>query len=251
MLRPKPQGVRTARALVRLGHEAVLVPLFEIAPLDEARVPPCRSKRPYGAVIAASPHAFRLLDAESRARLAKLPAMVVGARSARAAERAGLRVLKPVYRTAQELAKALPEHAPEGRLLYLAGRDRRPEIEEALRREKRGFVLVEVYAAIVTPEIPKTASQALRRREIDAVLHYSPRSAKAYVALARAKRLLRRALCPLQLCLSEAVGRPLIEAGAKRLELAPSPNEASLLALLPTPIRVSRKQGRAIRASLP
>jgi uroporphyrinogen-III synthase len=243
VLRPKVQGARTARALARLGHEAVLAPLLEVTPIEEARLPSARSGTPYAAVIAASPHAFTLLDAENRARLAALPAMLVGARTARAAAKAGLRALRPVHRTARALAAALPDHAPQGRLLYLTGRDRRPEIEHALRQEKRAFDIVEIYAATIQPSLPLDAAAALRRREIDAVLHYSARSAKAYVTVAKAHRLLARALAPLQLCLSEAVADPLIEAGAKRVELAGAPNEACLLGLLPSPLRTSRKPG--------
>jgi uroporphyrinogen-III synthase len=233
VLRPKAQGVRTARALARLGHEAVLAPLLEITRIEEARLPSVGSRSLHAAVIAASPHAFASLDDETRARLAGRPAMVVGSRTARAAEEAGLRALQPAYRTARELALALPEHAPRGHLLYLSGRDRRPEIEEALRQAKRGFDTVEVYAATVLPALPLNAAEALRHREIGAVLHYSARSAQAYVTLAKANRLLPRALAPLQLCLSEAVAEPLIEAGAKRVELAGAPNEACLLDLLP------------------
>ncbi len=235
VLRPKAQGVRTARALARLGHEAVLAPLLEIAAIDGTGIPASRSGTRYGAVIAASPNAFTLLGAENRARLVALPALLVGARTARAAEKAGLRALRPVHRTARDLVLALPDQAPQGRLLYLAGRDRRPEIEQALRRKRRSFDIVEVYAATVMPALPLGAAAALRRREIDAVLHYSARSAKAYVTVAKAQRLLIRALAPRQLCLSKAVAEPLLEAGAKRLELAGAPNEASLLNLLRSP----------------
>jgi uroporphyrinogen-III synthase len=237
LLRQRDAAASTARSLARLGHEAVLAPLIEIAAIDEGRLPHDRSKKPYGAVIAASANAFTSLHPRSRAALEGLPAMVVGARTASVAEGAGLSPLRPVFRTARELASALHGIAPPGRLLYLAGRDRRPEIEIALRRGTRAFVLVEVYAADLAPALPSAAETALRRGEIDAVLHYSARSAKAYVALAQAAALLPQALRPVQLCLSGAVAEPLIDAGARRVKLAASPDEAHLLALLPTPRR--------------
>ena len=239
VLRPNQEGTRTARALARRGHEAVLAPLLEILPIEGASLP--ASPSTYAAVIAASPHALMLLQAEDRSRLAELPAIVVGARTAGAAEKAGLRIIQPVHPTASELAAALAEAVPLGPILYLAGRDRRPEIEEALRREGRSFILVEVYAAAVVPKFPPLAGTALRHREIAAVLHYSAGSAKAYVRLAEAERLLSRALAPAQLCLSAAVAEPLIDAGAKRVELAASPEESHLLALLPLSPGASRK----------
>ncbi|MBW0005989.1 MAG: uroporphyrinogen-III synthase [Hyphomicrobiales bacterium] len=241
VLRPEAVGARTARALARRGHKALLAPLLEIAPVRDGSLPAARRRQTHGAVIAASPHALALLDAETRVRIAGLLALVVGTRTAHAARKVGLRTPGRAYRTAGELAASLAERAPRGRLLYLAGRDRRPEIERALRREGRSFDLVEVYAATILPAFPPEAAKALRRGEVDAVLHYSARSASAYVALAKAKRLLQRALAPRQLCLSQAVAAPLVEVGASRVEVAGAPSEASLLRLLADPIGLSRR----------
>jgi uroporphyrinogen-III synthase len=237
VLRPQAQAARTAQSLARLGHQAVCAPLIEVAPIDEGRLPATRAKACYGGVIAASANAFTMLHAEGRAALAALPAMVVGARTAQAAEKAGLRLLRRPFRTARELGSALDEAAPPGRLLYLAGRERRPEIEFALRRGKYAFVLTEIYAASIAPALPSAARAALRRGAIDAVLHYSARSAKAYVALARKGGLLPQALAPVQLCLSEAVAKPLIGAGARAVKRAAAPDEPHLLALLRAPSR--------------
>ncbi|MBV9591237.1 MAG: uroporphyrinogen-III synthase [Hyphomicrobiales bacterium] len=241
VLRPEEQGLRTARALARRGHGAVLAPLLEVLPIAGTRLP--ASPSGYAAVIAASAHALSLLHPGDRSRLAGLPALVVGIRTAKAAEEAGLRLQRPSCRTARELAAALAGAAPRGRLLYLAGRDRRPEIEEALRREGRSFNLVEVYEAAVVSRLPEVAASTLRQGQIGAVLHYSARSARAYVSLAKARRMLPRALAPSQLCLSRAVAEPLLAAGAKRVEIASSPKEPHLLALLEVRPRRSRKPG--------
>ncbi len=71
----------------------------------------------------------------------------------------------------------------------------------------------------------------LRARELDAVLHFSPRSAEMFVALARKARLESALRSIRHLCLSAAVAAVLSEAGA-RAEIAPRPEEAALLALL-------------------
>ena len=236
VLRPKSAGRAHRACLGPLGHEAVLAPLLEIAAIDGTGV----SRFPIRNTLwrgdrRKPPRLHAAGCGKPGAARRRLPAMVVGARTARAAEKAGLRALRPVHRTARDLVLALPDQAPQGRLLYLAGRDRRPEIEQALRRKRRSFDIVEVYDATVMPALPLGAAAALRHREIDAVLHYSARSAKAYVTVAKAQRLLIRALAPRQLCLSKAVAEPLLEAGAKRLELAGAPNEASLLNLLRSP----------------
>ncbi len=235
MLRAQPACGRTARALTLAGHEAVIAPLFEIAPLASEQLQVRASDAPYGSVVAASPNAFTMLEARSLAGLAGLPAMLVGSRSAELAQALGLRPSRPVYRTARELAAGLKAQPPPGPILYLAGRDRRPEIETALRRSGRAFRLVEVYAARIVAALPAAARAALGRGEIDAVLHYSARSARAYLALADREGLLAQAVQPLQLCLSPAVAQALTVAGAKRVKIAASPEETQLLALLAPP----------------
>lgn len=235
VLRAQPAASRTARALERLGHKVIVAPLSEIAPVDGGQLP--TPTTPYAAVIAASANAFAALRAESRAALADLPAMLVGARTAQAAETLGLRPLRPIFRTARELAAVLHETAPPGHILYLTGRDRRAEIETALRKSRRAFTLVETYAARIVQALPPAARTALRRGGVEAVLHYSARSARAYVALADAQGLLTQALAPVQLCLSAAVAQSLEAAGATLVRVAAAPDERHLLALLAAPRR--------------
>jgi uroporphyrinogen-III synthase len=235
VLRAEPSATRTRRALAALGHEAVLAPLAAIVALAGGGIPPGEDGRPYGAVIAASASALAMVAEESRPLLAGLPAMVVGARTAEMARELGLHLPWPIYRTALDLAAALATNRPQGPVLYLVGRERRPEIEAALRRHAPEFRLVELYAARTAERLPESAGSGLRLGEIGAVLHYSARSADAYVKLATREGLLVEALAPLQLCLSAAVGRPLAAAGAPRLRISPAPDEAHLLALLQGP----------------
>ncbi|SED08129.1 uroporphyrinogen-III synthase [Rhizobiales bacterium GAS188] len=235
VLRPQPAAARTARALARSGHEAIIAPLIVIAPAPGSRLLPLPADSTYAAVIAASANALAMLDAESSARLAGLPALLVGARTARAAAAIGLRPLAPAFRTARELAAALPDLPLRGPLLYLTGHDRRPEIETALRQGRYAFTLAEVYSADIAPRLPPIAETALRQAGLDAVLHYSARSATAYIGLAREAGVLDQALTPLQLCLSAEVAQVLLAAGASRVEIPASPDEAHLLALLGSP----------------
>jgi uroporphyrinogen-III synthase len=62
------------------------------------------------------------------------------------------------------------------------------------------------------------------------VLHFSLRTAEAYVACARASNLLVKALAPLHFCLSTRVAGPL--AGAAGIRIAKRPDEAALLDLV-------------------
>jgi uroporphyrinogen-III synthase len=231
--RPRPAAQRTARALADKGYTPLLAPLFTVATLNGGRVPPPPPGTGFAGVVAASANAFAALARESRDALAGLPALVVGERTREAAREAGLAPLAPACRTARDLASALGEALPEGHLLYLAGRDRRPEIEVALAARRAGFTLAETYASVMAPALPEAAGRALRRGQVTAVLHYSARSAKAYLALARRAGLETEALAPAQLCLSSAIGAVLAREGAPRVAACAVPEEAHLLALLP------------------
>src|ERR1019366_4802217 len=83
-----------------------------------------------------------------RARLATIPLYVVGARAARAARDTGLAVAGEPAADAAALAERLARALPPGaRLLYLAGRDRKPTLETALAAAGLVVQAVELYAA--------------------------------------------------------------------------------------------------------
>ena len=64
------------------------------------------------------------------------------------------------------------------------------------------------------------------------MLHYSRRSAEAYVEAARAVGLLESALRPAHFCLFVQVAVPLRSAGARMVRVARQPAEAALLDLI-------------------
>jgi uroporphyrinogen-III synthase len=75
------------------------------------------------------------------------------------------------------------------------------------------------------------AGEGLRSGAIDAVLHFSPRSAATFVALAEQAGAADAVRGIRHLCLSAAVTVPLDAAGA-RTEVASRPEEEALIALL-------------------
>jgi uroporphyrinogen-III synthase len=91
-----------------------------------------------------------------------------------------------------------------------------------------------VYRAVTTP-FPSALAEALKAHEIDAVLHFSRRSADNYLAGARQAGLLAEALAVRHVCLSTAIAEPLRQAGATTIAISPRPDEATLIALLGPP----------------
>jgi uroporphyrinogen-III synthase len=89
-----------------------------------------------------------------------------------------------------------------------------------------------VYRAAMVAELPPDVRAALAAGAIDAVLHYSARTAAAFVAAATMAGIGDFAIQARHLCLSAQVAAPLAAAGAKAIEVASKANEQALLALI-------------------
>jgi uroporphyrinogen-III synthase len=89
-----------------------------------------------------------------------------------------------------------------------------------------------VYRAVTAPFPPELIA-ALEAGDVQAVLHFSRRSADNYLTGAKAAGIAEQALAVRHYCLSEQVAEPLQAAGAKRVTVAPRPQEAALIELLP------------------
>jgi uroporphyrinogen-III synthase len=226
LMRADDDSAATAAELAALGFEAAIAPAIEIRALP-AVLPEGR----FDALVATSPRAIRGLRAADCARLATIPLYVVGARAACAAEKAGLALAAESSVDAAALAVGLARTLPpRARLLYLAGRDRKPTLEAALAAAGLAVEAVELYAA--------EAREAWSARESAAVaacggaLHYSRRSAALAVGLAARAGLAERFRALLHVCLSADVVEPLAAAGATRIVVAAAADEARLLAAL-------------------
>jgi uroporphyrinogen-III synthase len=86
-----------------------------------------------------------------------------------------------------------------------------------------------VYRAVTMP-LPESLIDALKAGEIDAVLHFSRRSAENYVAGAKSAGVVGPALAVRHFCLSAQVAEPL--AGASHIMIAARPDEATLIELV-------------------
>ncbi len=225
--RPSPDGERTAAALRARGHDVLLAPLMQVRPV------PAVIGGGWSAVIVTSANALRVLSAEQIAPLLALPLYAVGQRSADSARELGFREVRSPNGDARDLVRSIAErHANEtAPYLYLSGEDRAADVEAALGERGVKVETVIVYR-IVTTGFPPELFDAVERRAIQAVLHFSRRSAENYVSAAKAAGLIEPALAPRQLCLSGQVAEPIAAAGAQNVAIASRPDEASLLELL-------------------
>src|SRR5262249_60645935 len=88
------------------------------------------------------------------------------------------------------------------------------------------------YRAVKVERFPRAIADALADDALDGVLHFSHRTAQAYVDCAARERMHERALKPVQFCLSRQVAQPLAAAGAATLHIAAPPHEAGLIDLV-------------------
>jgi uroporphyrinogen-III synthase len=238
--RPHPDAQITASALRARGFAVLLAPMlrFETVPFrDDADAG-------YGAVIVTSANALRGIEPHlAGSRLLKLPLFAVGEHTASAARQAGFenvivaegdagrlrdRVLAGVK--ARELKKA-------NTLLYLAG----AEVSRDLAGElgARGFSVVAktTYRMVPVTRLPHEVCEAFAVNGIEAVLHYSRRSARAFLDAVRSAGVEISALAVPQGCISTAIASVLRDAGATQLMVAASPDENALFETLDRALR--------------
>jgi uroporphyrinogen-III synthase len=228
LTRARADAERTAARLTLLGHQSIISPVIEIVGFAAKT-----SVQKRDAVIATSAHAFTAIDVRE---LAQTSLYVVGERTREAASAAGWIAPIHVGADARELTALLRQdsqrNSPRLRhLLYLAGRDRKPDIEAAARDMGLGCEVVETYAAREVSSLTREAEDALRAGMLGAALHYSRRSAELFVALAQRAGLWKEAKKLAHFALSADAAEPLAAAGAPTA-IAACPDEDHLLELL-------------------
>jgi uroporphyrinogen-III synthase len=120
-------------------------------------------------------------------------------------------------------------------LLYCAGEDRAGDLAAALQLHGLRVEIAIVYRAIGVTELTPDVRAALASGAIDAVLHYSARTAAAFVAAAMRAGIDGLSIQIRHLCLSTQVAAPLAAAGVTAIEVASAPNEQALFALISRP----------------
>lgn len=227
LTRPQLDAERSAQALRAHGHDVLLAPLMRVDPVAADFAGDWS-----GIVITSANAPLAIAGNPGRANLLQLTVFTVGERSAHAARAAGFTQVKAAGGDVHGLVQLIAGRQRDTRpLLYLAGEDRAADLVGDLARHGLKAELRVVYRA-VTATLPAALVAALRGGGLDAVLHYSKRSAENYIAGARAAGVEAEALAVRHLCLSAQVAAPLQAAGASRLATAKHPDEAALIELL-------------------
>jgi uroporphyrinogen-III synthase len=238
--RPSPDDETTAAGLRARGFEVVRAPMLRFEPVafhDD-------TDAHYGAAIVTSANALRSIEAHlAGSRLLKLPLFAAGEHTAVAARRAGFDNVIVAQGDAIRLRDAVlaavkvKQLKKASTLLYLAGADLARDLAGELG--ERGFTVVThtTYRMIPVSALPREARDAFAANRIEAVLHYSRRSGRAFLDAARGAGVEITALALPQCCISDAVAAVFRDAGAMQVMVAAAPDENALFEAL----------GRALR----
>jgi len=234
--RPHPDNAATAASLRARGHDVVLAPSMRFEPIPL----PSDAEADYGAVIVTSANALRAVAPQLQDHpLLQLPLFAVGEQTAAAARRAGFVKVISAGGDAKALRDCVLREVRAVRardrspLLYLAGADISRDLAGELAARGLDVVTRTTYRMVPIADLPPDVCDAFAANRIEAVLHYSARSAGAFLEAARAAGVEISALAIPHCCISPSVARVLREAGATRVVIAASPNEEALLAVLP------------------
>lgn len=228
--RPQPDNDSTAAALRAKGYDVLLAPMLRFEPTPF----PDDLDADYGGVIVTSANALRALQHQPvLARLFDRPVFAVGGHTARKAAELGFKTVIVADGDAISLRAKIGASIRRDRrkaapLLYLAGADLSRDLAGELREDGFDVVVQTAYRMAPVPTLPAEICEAFAANRIEAVLHYSRRSARCFVDATRASGIEISALAIPQCCLSEQVSEVVREAGATQVTVARTPDEPAL-----------------------
>jgi uroporphyrinogen-III synthase len=238
--RPHPDDEATAAGLRARGYEVLRAPMLRFEAVAFHDDMDAR----YGAIIVTSANAVRGIEPLLKShRLLELPLFAVGEHTATAARRAGFTHVTSANGDAAGLrdcvlasvkAKALKKAST---LLYLAGADMAHDLASELGEHGLRVVTQTTYKMSPVSSLPPEVCDAFAANRVEAVLHFSRRSARAFLDAARAGGVEISALSIPQCCISASVASVLRDAGATQVMVAASPDENALFEALDRALR--------------
>ncbi len=197
--RPFPDVERFAAELARVGADPVMSPAMAILRRDSAV-----DLEGVGALALTSANGVRAFAAVSDVRT--LPVFAVGPATAEAAREAGFAGVSAAAGDVESLAELISQSKPASIVLHLAGSERAGDLVEALVRKGVKARRAVIYDAVEIEDLAPGAKAILADPdEKPAVVFFSPRSARLFLAQAKRAALLDRLKDCLALCLSDEI----------------------------------------------
>jgi uroporphyrinogen-III synthase len=159
-----------AEDLRRLGHGAVLAPLFRVRFFPG----PALDVTGFAAVLVTSANGLAALARRSASR--DVPLFTVGPETAAAAQAAGFADVRCADGDRRDLAALISRAVPAGsRLLHATGMDGRTVPIDGYQVQR-----AELYEMEAAPHMPEDGARALRDRSLAGAFFFSPRAAEVF-----------------------------------------------------------------------
>jgi uroporphyrinogen-III synthase len=223
--RPLEEARETEARLAARGHEAIVAPLLQVQFHDG----PMLDLTGVQAILTTSANGVRALARRTERR--DLALFAVGAQTARTARHAGFSNVKSADGDAAALARAVTfwASAEGGVLLHASGVEGEGRLAKALTAAGFAVRTEFLYDVAAISELPAAIVDELAADRIDAVMLFSPRSARVFAKCVTDAGLTAHAARLLAICISEAAASALVPLNIADVRVASRPNQSSLL----------------------
>jgi uroporphyrinogen-III synthase len=220
--RPEVEGVGLCKKLVSFGHTPVFLPLLKIEPRLNISIPPLN----YQLICVTSANGVRV--AETSNMLKALPVVAVGEQSLRAAQLAGFTNAQAHGGDVHGLCEFVIKNfnPKNGTVLYLSGAETSGDLAGQLSQANFHVQRIILYDAVPL----SLAAEKAAILKADAVLLYSPRTAKLWWQQILHLNLTKECAHIRHICLSENVAAALPQ--TCKIQIAKRPTEQHILELL-------------------
>ncbi|HEX4636626.1 MAG TPA: uroporphyrinogen-III synthase [Rhizomicrobium sp.] len=215
-----------ARLLSARGHQALLAPLLEPRFADGPLLEAGSELADIAAILATSANGIRALSRRTARR--DLAIFAVGPQTAGEARRAGFADVRSADGDAKALAEAVTVWAsPGATLLHVCAEDAPASLSDRLGQ--KGFMVrrCALYRIEPAARLPSQAQAALQNHGLDAVMFFSPRTARLFAQLAEGLPMEGLAA----LCISQTTAQALSPRAFAQVKVAAWPNQDAMLAL--------------------
>lgn len=222
--RPEPGATQTAARLTALGLIPIVAPVMSVAPIGFLA-----PKR-----VAATLLTSRNAIAGCPPSLYAYPVFAVGTATANEAMRAGFSQVYDAAGDATALVDLVARTLSRlpSRLFLPTGQGQGTELAASLRQ--RGFQVIRRVAYTVSgvPVLPEVAATHLRQRQLAAATFFSGETARHFVHLVKAAKLIETVREVEAVSISERTAVALSALPWRRMSVAPRPNQDAMLKLL-------------------
>jgi uroporphyrinogen-III synthase len=229
--RPRASTEHLAQHIQGLGYEPVIEPLLSIAALHEDLPPGLK----FDAVMITSGNAVTALEGREGGipPLLGLPCYCVGPRTEAKAKEFGFSLTESSSSDGVELAHLIAgKFKKPGSVLHIAGKNIDRKADHELRHQGFTVTVWPVYEAHPVIAFSPPVLQRFRTRNIDAVIAYSPRTARVLLKLITDNALGSCCTSIAAICLSQSVADILKPVGWRHIAAPPLPTEDGVVACL-------------------